>query len=602
MLDYGIIGNCHTCALVSKKASIEWFCFPHFSSSSVFAKILDRKSGGSFEIKGVGKYKTRQRYLTDTNILETTFESDKESFQVLDFFPRYRKIIPNKKRKIFTQNRLIRIIKPIKGRPIIKVRYDPKMNYATGKDKHELKDRKIITSNRDSTITLITNVGTDTIMEEHEFVLNHTKYFIIGVDDDVEEFNVKKCYNLLTSTKKYWRKWVGSLVLPEKNRDLIIRSALVLKLLTFSQTGAIIAAATTSIPEESNSERTWDYRYCWVRDASFTADALKKIGRKHEAKRLMEFIFNNTVKEKKSLRLMYDIFGNSDLTEKNLEHLQGYKGCKPVRVGNAAYHQKQNDIYGSIIDVLYLYFIYYKYEKKMPEKYWRMLRYLVSEIKNNWHRPDHGIWEFRGITEHFTYSKLMCYVGVDRAIKIAQHFGREKAALDWSHLRDEIGHDIMKKNWSEKKQSFTIHPNSDDMDAALLMMSYHDFLPNDDPRTISTIKQIDKELANGALVQRYKIKDDFGKSKSSFTICSFWLIDALYRIGETKKAEKIFKQLNRYSNHLGLFSEDIDIKSRNLMGNFPQAYTHIALINSAILLSEWSSKRKEIFLENNFPF
>ncbi|MFH1682959.1 MAG: glycoside hydrolase family 15 protein, partial [Candidatus Woesearchaeota archaeon] len=362
---------------------------------------------------------------------------------------------------------------------------------------------------------------------------------------------------------------------------------------TFSPTGAIVAAPTTSIPEEVGSERTWDYRFCWVRDAVLCADSLKKIGRRYEAKKLLGFFLNRVLSEK-HLQIMYGIHGEVKLEEKELGHLAGFKGSKPVRVGNAAHDQIQHDIYGEMIDLIYLYFVYYQYEKKMGQKYWKFLSYLVKKIKKEYAQPDSGIWEFRGILRHYTYSKFMCYIGVDRAIKIAQCYGRDKLVQQWLPLKEKLFVDICKKGFNQEKKAFTMYYGSKDLDASLLHMAYHEFLEKNDPRLISTVKAIYHNLRNDYLVQRYKVEDDFGKSKSAFTICSFWLVDALWYIGEVGKARKLFNKLVKRGNHLGLFSEDIDIKSKKLLGNFPQAYVHLALINSSILLSEWSAKRKKI--------
>lgn len=594
MNEYGIVGNCKTCALVNNKSSINWFCFPSFDSPSVFAKILDDEKGGSFEIIPKGRYSIKQEYAEDTNVLETHFTSKKASFVVIDFFPRYNKILPNQKRKTFRQNRLIRIIRIKKGKPVIKIKYEPKMNYARGKNKFKIVDDNLMTYNKDKKISLISNVDYDKILNQEFIELETTKYFVIGDKEEADDFNVRKCMRLFSSTKSYWRRWVNSLETPERNKKEITRSALALKLLTYSETGAILAAATTSLPEEIGSERNWDYRFCWIRDASLTADAFKKVGRDYESKKLMEFILNNTIGKKKHMQIMYGIRGETELTEKKLNHLKGHKSAKPVRVGNAAYYQKQNDIYGSIIDVMYLYYVYYEFEKKMPKKFWRFLKYLVKEIEDNWDTKDSGIWEFRGMMHHFTYSKLMCYVGADRAIKIARHYGEEKLEEKWRCLKDKIKADIIENAWNEKVRSFTLHYGSDAADASLLQMNYHDFLESDDPRMVNTIKYIDKKLNHRGLVQRYDIKDDFGNTQNAFTICAFWLVDALYNIGKKQKAISMFKKLKGYSNHLGLYSEDVEMKTKKLMGNFPQAYVHIALINSSILLSEWSQKRRKV--------
>jgi len=288
---------------------------------------------------------------------------------------------------------------------------------------------------------------------------------------------------------------------------------------------------------------------------------------------------------------MYGIEGETKLTEKTLTHLNGFKNTKPVRIGNAAYDQIQHDIYGEIIDLMYLYFVYHQYGKP-TKKHWRLLKYTIKQIKKHWQEIDSGIWEFRGLHQHYTFSKFMCYIGVDRAIRMAELYNKEFKG--WDDLKEEIFLDIIKNGYHKKEKAFTIYYGSKELDASLLLMAYHEFLPKDNPLLINTIKRIDKELKNNYLVQRYKMTDEMGKSKSAFTICAFWLVDALHYIGEKEKAEKIFNKLIKNSNHLGLFSEDIDLKTKKLIGNFPQAYTHIALINSAILLSEWGAKRKKI--------
>ncbi|MBD3209654.1 glycoside hydrolase family 15 protein [Candidatus Woesearchaeota archaeon] len=597
MLNYGIIGNCKTNALVNKRAGIEWFCYPDHNSPSVFAKILDKKQGGSFELAPKGSYKVKQRYHEQTNILETTFTSNSAKFVVYDFFPRYRKLLPKKKRKLFKQNNLVRVIKPLRGKPFVKVKYEPRLNYAKGENRHRVVKGKLATRNKHRKLTMVSNVDYDFIINQLYFKVDCTKYFVIGDPKDAANFNATKMLRLLNATRSYWKKWVSTLVLPEENKQAIIRSALTLKLLTYSETGAIIAAATTSIPEELGTERTWDYRFCWVRDAVFTVDAFKKIGRDHEAKKLMEFMFENSMKQSKPLQLMYGINGEIKLTEKKLEYLAGFKDSRPVRVGNAAYAQKQNDIYGSLIDLLYLYYVFYEYEKKMTKKYWNFVNYLVKEIEKHWREKDHGIWEFRKQMQHFTYSKLMCFVGVDRALRIAQHFEKHKKAEEWAQLRDTIREDLLKKAWNEKRRAFTMHYGSDEPDAAALKMSYHNFLEHDDPRLVNTIKTIHEELTTRGLVQRYKVQDDFGTSASAFTICSFWLMDALFKIGEEQEARKMYKRLRRCANPLGLYSEDLDLKTNRLIGNFPQAYTHIAMINTSLLQSEWQTHRKKILRE-----
>jgi len=592
MLDYGIVGNCITCALVKKDTSLDWMCFPDFSSPSVFARILDREKGGTFRIVPIGKYRIRQRYLPNTAILETRFDGRGKAFVVYDFFPRYRKLLEGKHEKLIKVNSFVRIVRPLRGKPKIRVIYDPRPEYATEECVLEERDGRFVCGKSGSSVTLTSNVPLESIRDSKEITLDHMRYFIIGSDGN-RRYGINSCSKLLTDTKKYWEGWCGTLILPEENIEMIIRSAITLKLLTYSATGAIIAAPTTSITEEIGADRTFDYRICFVRDAAFCVDALKKIGRDYEPKRLMEFILNRIISDD-HIQPLYGINGETKLVEKELSHLAGFMDSRPVRIGNAAYKQRQNDIYGEIIDILYLYFVYYEYEKTMKKKYWGFLKYVVNQIKFNWHRKDSSIWEYRDLEDHYTYSKFMCYIGVDRAIKIAQHFGRDDLVREWLPLRDDIMEDFMRKGYDNELNSFTIAYGKKDLDASHLLMAYHEFLGRDDPRLVNTIRAIYRNLRKNYLVQRYTTEDDFGKRGIALTICTFWLIDALYYIGEEEKARELFRKVIGKANHLGLFSESFDTKTGKMLGNFPQGYTHIGLINTSILLSEWSSKRKKI--------
>ena len=593
MLDYGIVGNCKTAALIKKNCSINWFCFPTFSDPSIFAKILDEKKGGSLEIIPKGKYRITQRYILHTAILETIFESNKNSFKVVDFFPRYRKLLRRKQETLIKQNRLIRIITPIKGRPVVRILYDPRPNYARETCSFQEIDGSLVCSaSKGSEFGLISNVPYTDILESREVELTQTKYLIVGSCGNAADFSVRTCQHLYAATKRYWERFVKELNLPEQNRDHIIRSAITLKLMTYSETGAIIAAPTTSIPEQIGTSRTWDYRYCWVRDATLAADALKRIGRGYEAKKLMGFIIANALRDD-YIQIMYGIHGETRLREEELHHLAGFRDSRPVRIGNAAYKQLQHDIFGEILDLIYLYFVYYEIEKKLTHKYWRFIRYLVNQIKFSWERKDSSIWEFRDRYDHYTYSKFMCYLGLDRAVRLAQHFHREQDLKEWLELREEVRNDLLSKGYSEEKKSFTMTYGGKDLDASLLRMACNEFLEANDPRIVSTVRAVERELRNGSAVRRYSIEDEFGKSTSAFTICSFWLVEALFYIGEVQKARTLYDTLLRRANHLGLFSEDTDLQTGKLLGNFPQAYTHIALINSSLLLSEWGSKQKK---------
>ncbi|HYX06119.1 MAG TPA: glycoside hydrolase family 15 protein, partial [Bacteroidales bacterium] len=376
--------------------------------------------------------------------------------------------------------------------------------------------------------------------------------------------------------------------------EAIERSALVLKLLTFQKTGAILAALTTSIPEIPGSERNWDYRYCWVRDAAMMIRTFSTIGHPTEAERFLRFVIDVTPAKDEKIQIMYGIRGEKELHEEILEHLDGYEGAKPVRIGNAAYLQKQHDIYGVLMDVIYQDMKAYHISSERSEELWTIVRSIVRSVETNWKKPDKGIWEFRSNGKHFTFSKVLCWVAIDRAVKIAQVLKRKDYASDWSTLRSVIHDDIHKNAWNDKIKAFTQYYGSDDLDASNLLMVTYSFIKPSNERFVQTVEATQRELMHDGLMYRYKSEDDFGLPSSSFTICNFWLITSLCRIGRREEAEKMFERMLEYSNHVGLFSEDIDFNTKRLLGNFPQGYSHLALIESAIALSSGTTSENKV--------
>lgn len=591
-LDYGIIGNCKTAALIKENASIEWCCFPRFDGPSVFAKILDSK-GGSFEIKPQGKYGIKQKYIEDTNVLQTTFYNNQSKFSVIDYFPLY---LENKKLK---QVKVIhRIIRVLEGRPKIKIVYNPKLNYARDDTKlYCEKDNIIATSGKES-LYLYSNVDCEKILGNDAIKLDEDAFFLISYNKKEQEHEFDFIEDELNRTIKFWRGYLRERSIPRfYGQEKIIRSILALKLLTYYESGAVIAAATTSLPEVIGGERNWDYRYCWLRDASFAIHVFTKICSFEEAEGFLKFLMRICTKcslEGLNLAIMYGVEGEHNLKEEVLDHLEGYKNSKPVRIGNAAFTQVQIDIMGEVIEAIFRFSITYNYVEKMTGEQFNLLKSLVNHVVRVWKEKDHGIWEFRNIKGHFVFSKLMSWVAIDRGMKIAEHFKKQCPIDEWKRVRDEIKEEILTKGWNSNKEAFTMYYGSDELDASILLMHHYDFISPKNPKFISTVKAIEKELVKDGLVYRYRMKDDFGYPKNPFTIASFWLIDALYAIGEKKKAIGMFKDVLRYSNHLGLFSEDIDIETKELTGNFPQAYTHLALIDSAILLSNKGVARKPV--------
>ena len=580
LLNYGIVGKCKSSALIFEDSSINWCCLPQFDSSSVFGKILDNEIGGSFKINCDESFSIKQTYYKNTAILVTNFKNNNEEFELIDYMPRFK----NDNGTFYSSPEIHRILLPIKGNPKIKVNYDPKLEYSSGKTKKHIKKNFIVSIVEDKnyeTLFLYTNVNKKDILEQNEITLDKKIFFCVSYNEKINIPSFESIYFEFEKTKVYWLNWTNKNPYFKNYGDQINRSAITLKLLTFEKTGAVLAAATTSIPETIGEVRNWDYRFCWIRDASMVIKIITKLGHVNIVNNFIDFIVNLIPNKNEKLQIMYGINGEKILTERKLDHLSGFMDSKPVRVGNAAYFQKQNDIYGILMDAIHFQILKFQDDNYKHEQLWSIVKSIVWSVNKNWKNADKGIWEFRNKDMHFTFSKLLCWVAVDRAIKISELIQRGEKAKKWESLRDEIHDDIIKNAWSENKQAFTQSYGSHDLDSSVLLMESYGFIEASDSKFIKTVKSIEKELMFEGLLFRYKNKDDFGEPKSSFTVCTFWFIDSLYKIGEKKKAKKMFDELLSYSNHLGLFSEDIDFKSKELLGNFPQAYSHLALIETA---------------------
>ena len=584
-LNYGIIGNCKTSALVKEDSSIEWCCLPQFDSDSIFCKILDKKIGGNFKIECDDSYRITQKYFKNTCVLKTNFSNGENEFEVIDFMPRFKK----ENGKYYTPPEVVRILKLIKGVPLFKVLYDPRLAFASGTTNTYVKENfivSIVDDEKYETLFLYSNLKKEAIINSSKLKLSEDIYFVISYNEKINLPDLDKVLFELDQTKVYWKRWCYKTPLFKHYNDEILRSAMTLKLMNFEKTGAIIAAATTSIPESIGEVRNWDYRFCWIRDASMVIKVISKLGHVKMVKNFIEFILKIIPDKNEKLQIMYGINGEKNLHEETLEYLSGYRNSKPVRTGNAAYLQKQNDIYGILMDAIHFQIEKYSNDDDKYEDLWSVVKAIVWVVKNNWMLPDKGIWEIRGNNMHFTFSKLLCWVAVDRAIKISKIIQNGKSVHKWIPLRDEIYNDIMENAWNEDKQAFTQNYQGNDLDASVLLMEDYGFISAEDVKYVSTVKAIEKELMMNGLMYRYKNKDDFGLPSSSFTVCTFWMINSLYKIGEEKKAIKLFNKLLSYSNHLNLFSEDIDFKTKELLGNFPQAYSHLALIDTAITLNK----------------
>ena len=593
-LDYGIISNCKSAALISKTGSLDWCCMPNFDSSAMFAKILDEKIGGSFEILIGNEYKITQEYLWETNILSTVFDNGTDSFQLIDFMPRY----PREDGSYYAPPDIIRFFRLIGGKPKFKIKYDPKLDFAKEKTYNEHKGEYIKSFTKEGkydSAYFYSSFNLQDIIDQKELTLESNQYCLVGYHEKLVEQTLDRSYLKFQRTKVYWMNWSDKTTRYTHYGNEIMRSALVLKALSYKKSGAVLAAATTSLPETVGEERNWDYRFCWIRDASMVIKVMAGLGHIKSAKDFLQFIIDIIPNKDEKIQIMYGINGEKELTEHILNHLSGYKDSKPVRTGNAAYIQKQNDIYGILMEVIYQQFLMFETSLENSEALWTVVRGIVMIVEENWKKPDKGIWELRTEDRHFVFSKLLCWVAIDRAIKIGEVLRMGINDTHWKALREEIYQDIYQNGWNEEKQAYVQYYGSSDLDASTLLMQPYGFIEADDPRFVKTVQATERELCEDGLMYRYKNQDDFGKPTSSFTICTFWLIDSLYKIGEKKKAKKMFDQLLSYSNHLGLFSEDIDFKTKRLLGNFPQAYSHLALIETAANFSKGIATENMIF-------
>ncbi|MDA3926332.1 MAG: glycoside hydrolase family 15 protein [Kiritimatiellae bacterium] len=584
-MDFAVIGNCKSAALIDSEGTINWLCLPDFDSASIFGSILDDKKGGSFSITATRTFQIRQRYVPNTNISETTFSGHFGVFQVLDFMPRYKE----EKGVYHCPPEVIRYIKVISGAPRIKLNYNPRLIYGKNETK-TFQERKYIKSTVSNdayeSIYLYTNADLNDVIEGNEITLKDDIYFSLSYHQKLLPLSLERVQLDYERTKVYWLDWIQRTLDFKSYVDEVRRSALVLKLLAFQESGAILAAVTTSLPETIGEERNWDYRFCWIRDASMILRVLTKIGHFNVARNFFYYLMRVIPYKSDKVQIMYGIRGRKDLTEKTLDWLEGYKGSKPVRIGNAASIQKQNDIYGVLLDAIYRYIETFKSDVTTIERLWTITRSLIRTVESSWREPDMGIWEFRGNTAHFVYSKVLCWVALDRGIKIATELQNIESYPEWETLRDEIKADVLKNGWNEKIGAFTQSYGSEYVDAANLLIADFGFIEPDDPKYISTVEVTKRELCKGGLMYRYKNKDDFGIPSSSFTVCSFWMVKALWSIGKQTEAKLMFNKLLTYRNHLGLMSEDLNFKTKEMLGNFPQGYSHLALIDCALSLCE----------------
>jgi GH15 family glucan-1,4-alpha-glucosidase len=587
--EHGIIGDLYTVALLGTDGTIDWYCCPTFDSPSVFAAILDKERGGYYRVAPArGGWTPKQLYFPDTNILITRFLSPEGVGELQGFMPIAR---DGEERH---RHRLIRRVFCVRGEMHFRMEMVPAFNY--GRDRHETDRYEHGVVLRSPSLCLALETTTPIVCQEDglysEFTLREgegVSFILEAVDREYvprpySEAEVREAYE---RTMAFWRRWIAKSSYRGRWREMVQRSALTLKLLTFQPTGALVAAPTTSLPEQLGGARNWDYRYTWIRDAAFSLYALLRLGFTEEAHAFTTWLMDRLRRpeggESGPLQIMYGIDGRAELPEEVLDHFEGYRGSSPVRIGNDAADQLQLDIYGELIDSLYL---CNKYGKPIGHEGWAELSRLVDWVCENWDQADEGIWETRGGRQHFTYSRLMSWVAVERAVRVARQRGLPADLVKWMTHRDNIYRQIHERGWNDKREAFVQHFDSDVLDASLLLMPLVKFIASEDPRWLSTLDAISKELVEDSLVFRYNVAaspDGLEGDEGTFSICSFWYVEALARADRLDEARVAFEKMLTYGNHLGLFSEEIG-PSGELLGNFPQAFTHLSLISAAFNL------------------
>jgi len=591
-LDYGVIGNCTSAALISKTSSIAWCCLPYFNSPSLFAKLLDVEKGGEFGFTVDPDYTINQYYFKNTNILCTHFSNGEDVFEVIDYMPRHK----TNRGRYHCPPDIVRYIHYISGSPELRVIYNPRLGYAQYETKNQLIDdylKSFTVKGPYESVYLYSDFPLAEVLAGESIRFSEDHYFVLSYNQKLVPLTIDKIYFDFECTKVYWLDWVNRTITLTRYSDAIIRSAIVLKLLSFQKTGAILAAVTTSLPEELGGMRNWDYRFCWIRDASMIISVLNSLNHHNVAARFLNFILDVIPFKDEKIQIMYGIRGEKKLVEKELAWLSGYEGSQPVRVGNSAYLQKQNDIYGVLLDVIYFYFKEFSHTLAISEDLWTTVRSLLRTLETHWMKPDKGIWEFRSNNHHFTFSKVLCWVAFDRGQKIAELLGKTSYAAKWEKIKTSIKKNIYSKGWNSAIGAFTQTYGSQAMDAANLLMHSYGFIQSHDPKYISTVKRIKEQLCVNGLLYRYRTEDDFGQPKTAFIVCTFWMIKSLFLIGEKKEAQTMFENLLKHANHLGLFSEGMDFNNKRLLGNFPQGYSHLALIDAALTLLGGTDKDKQ---------
>jgi len=593
--NYGVIGNMKSIALVGINGSIDFLCYPDFDSPSVFASLLDDKQGGCFQIEPqLSGVRIRQLYLPDTNILITRFLAEEGVTELTDFMPI--------ESELEEPNEIVRVVKVIRGTVRFTMRCRPRFNYARSTHRTEVgehcarfypSDDCCPRMNLNSTAIL--KQDGDDVFSQFTLRSGETATLVLGgqrLEGQPPEMQVIDLR--LQQTIRFWKSWIAKSKYKGRWREMVQRSALLLKLLVSREHGSLIAAPTFSLPEKIGGVRNWDYRFTWLRDSTFTLYALIRLGFIDEAEAFIQWLKGRLSDdaERGPLQVMYGIDGRQKLDEQALDHLAGYENSRPVHIGNAAYQQLQLDIYGEMMDSIYL---ANKYGDPISHAGWQSIQHMLDWLGKNWRRPDEGIWEVRGGAREFLHSRVMCWVTFDRALRLAQKRSLSGPLDIWQRTRDEIRNDIFTNFWDEELQAFVQAKGSKDLDASALLMPMMRFISPVDPMWLSTLRALERTLIEDTLVRRYEPRtqvDGLPGTEGHFTACSFWYVECLARAGQLERAQLLFEKLLGYASHLGLYSEELGSNGQHL-GNFPQAFTHLALISAATYLDRALSGTEE---------
>ena len=597
--DHGLIGDLQTAALVTTDGVIDWFCVPRFDSPSVFASLLDKERGGFFRIGAATPSTTKQLYFPNSAVLMTRFMTDEGVGEVLDFMP-----LDNPK-KATDRHRIVRAVRTVRGSMRFALHCAPRFDY--GRARHELAvtEAGAVFASDGNAITLHTPIKLERDGQDvrAEFTLQQGEAAVVVLDSGPRvvprPVSIPEVLDIAQKTIDDWQSWIRKSTYQGRWRESVHRSAITLRLLTYAPTGALVAAPTAGLPEQVGGERNWDDRFTWIRDASFTIYAMMGLGYVDEAASFLLWLNDRIVDQAGTdsgpLKIMYRVDGSSDLHEETLDHLEGYRGSRPVRIGNGAADQLQLDIYGEAMDSVYQ---AHRSGLRVGNRGWTHIRQITDWLCANWNRPEEGIWETRGGRQDFTYGRLMSWVALDRVERIARDLGLPADLQTIIAERDKIYEELITRGWNANKGAFVQHYQTDVLDASVLLMPTVGFVSTNDPMWQSTLQAIDRELVSDSLVYRYDptaSPDGLRGDEGTFSICTFWYVDALTRTGRLADARLVFDKMMTYANHLGLFSEEIG-RTGEQLGNFPQAFSHLALINAAINLNRSLDQDRERIL------